>query len=315
MQWRLAFFVPGLLCGAAAAIAQPDALPGDPSQAVIVTGDIPRFWAAFDAAGPEVDPAAFDELYLRPGSPGIEGFTQNRIRDAENLARMVRAKHDYYASIRGQSYRVADMEDAIRAALVRLEAIYPDAVFPPVYFVIGAMNSGGTTSRDGLIIGVELYGRTPDTPMEELTDWDRAVLGRIDDLPYIVSHELIHYQQQYGANTLLGRSLREGSADFLGELISGRHINVHVHDWADPREAELWAEFRSRLDDESVEGWLYSSSPGRPNDLGYWMGYRITRAYYDKAPDKAAAVRDILSIDDPHEFLDRSGYAAHFEDR
>lgn len=295
-----------------AATAQSDSLPEDPSRAVIVTDDIPRFWAAFDAAGPDVDPAAFDELYLRPGSPGIEGFMKDRIRDAEHLARTVRGKHRYYASMRRQSYRVLEMEAPIRQAFVRLEEIYPDAVFPPVYFVIGAMNSGGTTSRDGLIIGVDMYGRTPDTPMDELTDWDRTVLGVIDDLPYIVAHELIHYQQQFGAETLLGRSLREGSADFLGEMISGRHINSHVHQWANPREAELWAEFRMRLDDEDVEGWLYSGAPGRPNDLGYWMGYKITQAYYERSPDKLAAVGEILAIDDPHAFLNKSGYVARF---
>lgn len=42
----------------------------------------------------------------------------------------------------------------------------------------------------------------------------------------IVAHELVHYQQDYApGNTLLRQSLVEGVADFVGELISGRHIN------------------------------------------------------------------------------------------
>jgi hypothetical protein len=45
--------------------------------------------------------------------------------------------------------------------------------------LIGANNSGGTTSGNGLLIGTELYAK------------------RIDDITYTVAHELIHYQQKY----------------------------------------------------------------------------------------------------------------------
>ena len=32
---------------------------------------------------------------------------------------------------------------------------YPEAVFPPVYFVVGRFNSGGTVSEAGVILGLE----------------------------------------------------------------------------------------------------------------------------------------------------------------
>jgi hypothetical protein len=38
------------------------------------------------------------------------------------------------------------------------------------------------------------------------------------------------------------------------------------------------------------------------------MGYRITQAYYDRAPDKRQAITDILSIRDFDAFLAASGY-------
>jgi uncharacterized protein YjaZ len=42
--------------------------------------------------------------------------------------------------------------------------------------------------------------------------------------------------------------------------------------------------------------------------LGYWIGYRIAKAYYARAQDKQAAIHDMLNIDDARAFLDASGF-------
>jgi hypothetical protein len=34
---------------------------------------------------------------------------------------------------------------------------------------------------------------------------------------------------------------------------------------------------------------------GRPSDLGYFIGYRIAQAYYNRVADKLRAVRDIIT--------------------
>jgi hypothetical protein len=46
----------------------------------------------------------------------------------------------------------------------------------------------------------------------------------------------------------------------------------------------------------------------RQSDLGYWMGYRITKSYYDRSPDKRKALNDIFHIRDFGRFLVESGY-------
>jgi uncharacterized protein YjaZ len=135
----------------------------------------------------------------------------------------------------------------------------------------------------------------------------------VEDIPHIVAHELIHFQQKSGrAQSLLAQSIREGSADFLAELISGRHINQKVHEFANPREAELWQEFRQKMHGKDYSGWLYSDAKDRPHDLGYWMGYQITKAYYDRAADKQKAIREILEVRDFDAFLEKSGYPEKF---
>jgi uncharacterized protein YjaZ len=55
---------------------------------------------------------------------------------------------------------------------------------------------------------------------------------------------------------------------------------------------------------------MYAKPPGdRPNDLGYFIGYRIAQAYYTRARDKRAAIRDILRVRDVDRLLRESGYA------
>lgn len=285
----------------------------DPLKTEIVTTDLDNFWIAFEAAKPDFKPGVFQKLYLDKGSAGVKGFMPGRIKSAENLAKRIQQRINYYSSIKPSADKIAGMQGDIRRSLVKLKELYPDAIFPPVYFVIGVMSSGGTSSDDGLIIGAEMYGLTPETPKGELNDWLLTVLKPVEEVPHIVAHELIHFQQTYDGGSLLQACLKEGSADFIAELISGKHINGHVHDFANPKEKELWLEFREKMLEKDYNGWLYSSSPGRPNDLGYWMGYKITEAYYNNASDKKKAIREILTIKDEKKFLEASGYEKKFK--
>ena len=280
----------------------------EPLNTEIVTEDIPRFWQAFEKAKPSFKPEAFDSEYIKLGTRGLKGFTRGRIENARNLAKVVSSHPRYYASIRPSTERIAGMKDMIIQSLVKLKQLYPEAIFPPVYFVVGALNSGGTTSKDGLIIGADMYGLTDQTPTEELNDWLKDVIKPVDQIPHVVAHELVHFQQNYDGRTLLEGSIKEGSADFIAELISGKHINSYVHEYANPREKELWEEFRGKMDGKDYKGWLYSGSKGRPHDLGYWMGYKITRSYYEHAGDKQQAIHDILNIKDFKKFLADSRY-------
>jgi uncharacterized protein YjaZ len=127
----------------------------------------------------------------------------------------------------------------------------------------------------------------------------------------IVVHELVHFQQNYAKDmTLLNQCLREGAADFICELVTGSHANQYFYGYGDAHEKELWEAFKQVMGGTKWEGWLYGSSKkeGRPNDLGYWMGYKICKAYYDKAADKKQAIAEILNIKDAKQFLEASGY-------
>lgn len=105
----------------------------DPLKTEIVTTDLDNFWIAFEAAKPDLKPEVFQKLYLDKGSEGVKGFMPGRIKSAENLAKRVQQRIDYYSSIKPSTDKIAGMQDDIRKSLVKLKELYPDAIFPPVF--------------------------------------------------------------------------------------------------------------------------------------------------------------------------------------
>jgi hypothetical protein len=288
----------------------------NPDDAQLITSDITNFWRSYDQATGNDRQAVFQNEYFDKGSYGLREFTRLRINNARNLMNVMMARPKYYASIRESTMKVEAMKGGIMASFHKLKALYPDAVFPDVYFLIGVMSSGGTTTDRGLLIGTEMYGLTPQTPYEELTDWHKAVLKPIDAIPSIVTHELIHYEQKYprGERTLLAQAIVEGSADFVAELASGGNINDSLQAYGNPRERELWAEFMPDMTGRDNSKWLYQGDKAkdRPADLGYYIGYKICEAYYATVADKKAAIKDILEIKDFNRFLAASRYPEKF---
>ncbi len=287
----------------------------DPGVAQLVTRDIDHFWRAYDKAGPNDACSVFQEEYIDKGSIGLRDFVQLRIESACALANWVARHPLYYASIRPITQRVSSFTPQMRQSFRKLKELYPAAVFPNVYFVVGRMNSGGTTSYNGLLIGVEMYGRTPDMPISELTNWHKAILLSMDQLPGVVAHELIHFQQnEPKSGPLLAQSIYEGSADFVGQLISGQYTNTAAYEYGEKHERELWAQFSQMMHGLDTSAWLYNgdNAKDRPADLGYYIGFKIAQAYYAKTADKKAAIRDILQTTDYDHLLTASGYGEHF---
>jgi uncharacterized protein YjaZ len=73
-------------------------------------------------------------------------------------------------------------------------------------------------------------------------------------------------------------------------------------------EKNIETAFVADQDKSDLANWLYNTTPGKPGDLGYWVGYRIVKTYYQRAPDKRQALRDILEMTDPKAFLAKSGW-------
>jgi len=290
MSLKNYFFLAAAVLFISASVYAQKGFSTDPLQTVFETGDTKRFWQAFDSM-PASSGNPFTE-YVNEGSPGVKGFILYRIINADSLYITVKNNQEKYLKSRNVLTGIGAKAKRTKSIYAAMKYWYPKATFPPVYFVYGRLTSGGTVPGDGIIIGTEM-------------------LKDLDGITALIAHELIHFQQDVkGNNSLLKQSLVEGGADFIGELISGENIYSDKYRYGDAHAEQLYREFVSRLKDEKLEDWLYGTSKkdDRPNDLGYWIGYKITEAYFNRQNDKHKAVNDILHMKDPLVFLRESGF-------
>ncbi len=294
MKMLLGFFI---LFSAHACFAQDqgDHITSDPGAAVIEYKDVINFWKAFDKMRQE-GKHAFDNYYIKAGTIGVQHFLDhNRIVNADSIFTTVIRRRKDYLRIRRNTLRMEEVLPQCRATYYALKYLYPPAKYPPLYFVIGRFNTGGVSLKTEQIIGAEM--------------------NDLQNIPFLVAHELVHANQNipYKYKILLEQCMIEGSADFLGELISGKVASAAPYQYARGREEWLWKDFIKDMnmgENDDFANWLYTGKrkDNRPADMGYYIGYSIAKAYYDKAVDKKQAVYDILNIQDCREFLRKSGY-------
>ncbi|RKR05350.1 putative Zn-dependent protease DUF2268 [Flavobacterium sp. 90] len=262
----------------------------NPLDAVFETKDSKNFWQAFDKMDKSKENPFVE--YIQKGSPGVKAFTENRIINADSLFAVVKKRKSDYELSRNVLDGLSVKKKRVIAIYSALKYWYPNAKFPPIYFVYGRFNSGGTSAPEGIIIGIEK-------------------LQNLDGVSGLIAHELIHYQQKIkGKDVLLKWCLLEGGADFMGELTSGEAINQASYKYGEQNRDKLCEEFVTRLKNPDYQDWLYGTSnkDDRPNDLGYWIGYKIIESYFNKQKDKQKAIQEIMNINDPMQFLKESGF-------
>lgn len=295
-------------------MAKVEAKQHNPRKAKLVTSDIQLFWKAYDATlkNPGLKEEIYQAQYFDKGSVGLQDYYLSKIRSTHLFVKNLDSKRQFYPAIRANTEQVAAMKKQIRAGFLKMKDLYPLARFPNVYFVIGRFNAGGTVSGNGMLVSVDMEARSANTPLEELTLWERNNLGSLDDLPTIVAHEHIHIlQKKPKGRTLLEGAIHEGMADFLAELITGKNPNARLLAYGNAHEKEVWAEFQPDMMSSNWRNWIANGdqeTDERPSDLGYYVGYKICQAYYEELADKKQAIHDMLNLEDYTAFLQRSRY-------
>jgi hypothetical protein len=294
-----------LLAGAASVFAQD--LTTDPAGVQLEVADIRRLAQVLHTADADTTSdlaSAIDREYLRHASPGLRSYATNFNVSGASIAEARVARPDAYANLDGLADAILAKEPELRAAFRRLQAMFPEAVFPPIWFVVGHHGAGGLLRPEGVLIAAE------------------RLVGQPDDVVPLVLHEVAHFQQVmvqgvevyrsiYGPEqTLLALALREGSAELLAELTAGRHINPDADAYGSAHELELWSRFRETMHGSDTGEWMFvrPANSEWPPDLGYWIGYRIAKSYYEQAENKEEAIRSILGLTDFTAFLEESRY-------
>jgi hypothetical protein len=294
----------GLIFGLAdSAASLPPNLADGP---VIHVEDVAAFYKLYDATNghPTADQLQHD--YLDSGSDGLHDLAKVRNVTGARIADNIVKHPEIYSDARQCVVALPRVRQRVGVALRELGRLYPEARFPPVTIAVGRGKPVGVGSPvTGLQIGLEALCAVKwmDPNIE-----DRFVR--------IIAHEYIHVQQAAALSddehpTLLERSLIEGAAEFGAELLTGQPGEVtspQMRAATQGHEKEIENVFLADEDTTDLSKWLDNSTYDKQGDLGYWVGYRIAKSYFQHASDKRVALREIIGMTDSKAFLTQSGW-------
>jgi hypothetical protein len=294
-----------LLAGSAGHAADPAPPQAGTPRVVIVTSDVDRFFALYDDPAIAAQPDVLAARYLAEPSRGLREFMAMRRITPERVAAKLREKPELYRDARACAATLGNVRGRLTATADRLATLYPAAIFPPITIALSRGTPVAAANGKGLYVSLEALCAAK---FFEADDEDRFV--------HVIAHEYVHAQQplaqvESDSDTVLHASLVEGAAEFVAERISGSVAATHLHRWAAGREAAVERDFLAEKDGKANDSrWVYNQlgTTDWPGDLGYWVGYRIVKSYYDRAPDKAAALKAIIEMRDPAAFLAESGW-------
>ena len=284
-------------------------------------GSMTLFWDYFERAAKDTANAKdiFKEFIFK-GPRELRDFYVVRYINLNNMyGQMINASPDYFHYLKNQfdPDSINALKSKTAGWMRNFKNIYPKAVFPKVYVVPGILNSGGTATEMGMFIGGDMYGRSDSMPTEGLTSWQKEAIMEVSDLPGLTIHELMHFQQNYqdtkNNETVIAQVIGEGVCDFLVELCSGEELKnsnlMYLSD--EENEQRIMNDLKNDLFSEDNSKWLYNGGAidDRPHDLGYTVGYLISKSYYQLALDKQKAVFELLNTNDFLSILKESDYA------
>jgi hypothetical protein len=294
----------------------------DPGRPKIDNSDIANFWKAYDLLPTAKDSAeVFQQYYIDKASEGFKEFIAARDFKAEEYVQVIKKYPKFWESIRPMTERIEARKGELLPFFEKMKLSYPSFKEPNVCFAIGPIRTGGTTTPGLILVGAEIAAADSTINLSDFPDdnFFKKILGRTGDFIGMVAHESIHIAQPIDTTddmSVLKRAINEGSADFLGTLISGRQsMNPATFNYGIQNEEQLWKEFQDDMKANkkfNETDWFYKYNLKRPADLGYFIGYRISESYYNNSKDKKKAIKEIIEVSDPNKFLTESKYPERF---
>ena len=269
----------------------------------IHTEDVSLFYKVYDAAGGRPTVEQLQNDYLNSGTEGLRTFARLRNTTAERIVEAIAKQPQLYAAARRGAAVLPAVKTRLKLALSKLQGIYPAARFPAITIAIGR---GKPVAIGSPVSGVQVG-------LEALCGIKYYDKNLADRFVHVIAHEYVHVQQPQEMvddpnPTVLEGSLVEGAADFIGEFISGGLSNIQLAVITHGHETEIEKAFVTDEDKRELTSWLYNGTLDKSGDMGYWVGYRIVKSYYQHATDKQVAIREIIEMKDPKVFLAKSGW-------
>ena len=110
-----------------------------------------------------------------------------------------------------------------------------------------------------------------------------------------------HTQQQLDLSqnpTLLAKCIMEGSCDFIAEIILNKPYDAVYIEYGEKNKLELLKKVSIDADKLEYSDWMYNynTAANIPADLGYFIGYILTKEYYNSSQNKEKAIKDIIEL-------------------
>jgi len=310
-----------------AALAAPSARPPAVAQQseTVVDADIVRFWQAYDAIRTTADPAErlklIQKLYIDPGTPGLRALMEARHYTAQQYVDAIVGWPKFWASVRPLTSRSQLAAATLARDIDGFRSLYPELKPATITYAVGVLRTGGTTLGDKVLIGAELALGDESVDTTELAEPLRSRLNIFfKSRPFANNaqnniHEYVHTQQQETQGSLLQQATREGVAELVAELITNRKPALPLYRYGPAHDKQVRTRFVNEMTKDDYGNWLWNSTDNVfcVSDMGYYVGYRIARSYYDKARDKKRAIKEMIELkyDDANavrRFAVRSGY-------
>jgi hypothetical protein len=275
---------------------------------VFHTADIIHFWEAYDAIRATEDTLQqlqiLQDHYVGKASEGLKAFMKSRQVTSHTFLELINTLPDFWASVRPHTLSGVARTDEIEVAIDRFRALYPKLKPAEIYLFIGGLKSGGTVLDGRSLIAAEISCANSAVNITEFEEsqheWLIPVMSNAtsDHFVQMNVHEYVHTQQKDYLQNVLCKSISEGMADFIAELVLEEPITAVYITYGYQHFNEVKAEFRQDLFTDNISDWMYGeNSRGRVRDLGYFMGYVICKGYYEQAKNKQEAVAEIIELE------------------
>ncbi|HLP94908.1 MAG TPA: DUF2268 domain-containing putative Zn-dependent protease [Saprospiraceae bacterium] len=280
-------------------------------QTKVFTQDITNFFVAFDSIYKQPNKAEqlniVQTIYIDKASNGLKDFISLGGGNTQKWLNYILYNKEYLMVMRPYLESISSQIPEIQSKLEDIKEIYPSFKDGNIYFIIGCGMVGGSPNKQtgNLILGAEVL-------VKKNAEW--AVPAAI--------HEFIHIQQKDGNGQLLTQIVNEGVAEFLSEVFFKKDLAKNGFaphlTYGIKNENDIWENFKKDMFviNNGFLGWLYGSKSfsGREvQDLGYFIGYKICKSYYDKTNNKNKSIQTLLELDlssneKIREFVLQSGY-------
>lgn len=280
--------------------------------------DIDNFWIAFDSIQKTNENKAFilKQLYIEKGSEGLKSFMKLKNFNENNYIESFKKYPKFWKSIRENTIITEQKSKTINNFLKRFSRIYPNDSNGFIFYTIGALKSGGTSDNKNLILGLELVTGNKNTDTSEFEDKSYKLLfnnASKNQLEHVTIHEFTHTFQKKGEVNVLSKAIKEGSCDFIAELVIKQKFSSDYMVFGYKNYEKIKSDFEKEMLTQNFEHWFFNRGKAVNPDLGYFVGYEISKKYYDNAKDKKQAVKEIIELDFSDEntvlnFLAKSKY-------